>query len=156
MTAVTAKNPWVELWRDSDARGTAGTAHANIAFHNVGNHSPAGINWGYGGSGPAALAGDLLCAVGIPKKRLEQRPAVYQQLKDELVARLPQEIPPDKVVLAMYVVTWRNGAKGWGISESDPGQCRGKVAGRIYIERESVLAWVLDKFASFVTEEDGQ
>ena len=151
MTAVTAKNPWVELWRDSDASGTAGTAHANIAFHNVGNHSPTGINWGYGGSGPAALAGDLLCAVGIAKNNLERCPAVYQRLKDDLVSRLPQVVPPGRAIMTTFFANSGGGGE-WHILESIPGP--GTQAGRIYIPREFILEWVVANFNEFLMECD--
>lgn len=50
----------------------------------VRNHSPAGFNWGYGGSGPAQLALALCCdALGIPAG---SRPGVYQRFKREFVA----------------------------------------------------------------------
>ncbi len=50
------------------------------------SHSPAGFEWGYGGSGPAqlalALAADVL---GDDESAL----AVYQRLKFRVIARLP-------------------------------------------------------------------
>ncbi len=52
------------------------------------NHSPNGFAWGYGGSGPAqlalALAADVL---GDDKAALR----VYQDLKWDLIAKLPAE-----------------------------------------------------------------
>ena len=52
------------------------------------NHSPAGFEWGYGGSGPAqlalALAADVL---GDDEAAL----GVYQRLKVRLVSRLPAD-----------------------------------------------------------------
>lgn len=52
------------------------------------NHSPTGLNWGYGGSGPAqlalALAADVL---GDDEQALD----VYQRLKFKLVGRLPED-----------------------------------------------------------------
>lgn len=52
------------------------------------NHSPAGFEWGYGGSGPAqlalALAADVL---GDDEAAL----GVYQRLKARLVGRLPAD-----------------------------------------------------------------
>lgn len=52
------------------------------------NHSPAGFEWGYGGSGPAqlalALAADVL---GDDEAAL----GLYQRLKVRLVGRLPAD-----------------------------------------------------------------
>jgi len=52
------------------------------------NHSPAGFEWGYGGSGPAqlalALAADVL---GDDEAAL----GVYQRLKFRVVGRLPAD-----------------------------------------------------------------
>ena len=157
MTAVTARNPYVELWREGNPDDGMRPLKSNIPFNNIGNHSPTGIECGYPGSGPAVLAGDMLIDAGLPKKRLEQRPAVYGQLKDELVARLPQDVPPDKVVLAVYAYSvGDNSGKKWHIGEPVSPGGNLSVPGRIYIAREDILSWVLDKFASFVTEEDGQ
>jgi hypothetical protein len=48
-------------------------------------HSPTGLSWGYGGSGPADTARSILADhLGwVP------HPAVYQQFKEDIVARLP-------------------------------------------------------------------
>lgn len=52
------------------------------------HHSPTGIEWGYGGSGPSDLArsivGDLLGTVNPD-------PAVYQRVKWDLIAGMPPE-----------------------------------------------------------------
>ena len=52
------------------------------------NHSPAGFEWGYGGSGPAqlalALAADVL---GVDEAAL----GVYQRLKFRVVGGLPSD-----------------------------------------------------------------
>jgi len=52
--------------------------------HDLRNHSPAGPNWGYAGSGPAQLALGLSCLV-LPDK---QALAVYQHVKRRLVAAI--------------------------------------------------------------------
>lgn len=44
----------VYLWRDAK-----GYAHANVP-HRIVRHSPTGFEWGYGGSGPADLALNIL------------------------------------------------------------------------------------------------
>jgi len=47
------------------------------------NHSPTGLSWGYGGSGPCQLALALLCdAIGK-----ERALAIYQEFKEEQVAK---------------------------------------------------------------------
>jgi hypothetical protein len=50
-------------------------------------HSPAGFNWGYGGSGPSELARQILWDyLGA-----SPHPALYQDFKRDVVARFPQE-----------------------------------------------------------------
>jgi hypothetical protein len=52
------------------------------------NHSPAGFEWGYGGSGPAQLALALLADhLGDDEQALD----VYQQFKFSIVGKLPTE-----------------------------------------------------------------
>lgn len=51
------------------------------------NHSPAGFNWGYGGSGPAQLSLALLAdALGDD----ERASRLHQDFKWEVVSRLPR------------------------------------------------------------------
>lgn len=57
------------------------------------NHSPSGLNWGYGGSGPAQLALAILCH--MLNERGHARPDEhalrrYQQFKFQVVGRLPE------------------------------------------------------------------
>ncbi len=53
------------------------------------NHSPTGLEWGYGGSGPAQLALAILAdAIG---DREAQR--LYQDFKWGVIAKLDQEKP---------------------------------------------------------------
>lgn len=49
-------------------------------------HSPTGFEWGYGGSGPADLARSL---VGHLLGCSDPDPAVYQEVKWDVVAKLP-------------------------------------------------------------------
>ena len=49
----------------------------------VRNHSPAGFNWGYGGSGPAQLALAIML-------RVTGKSDGYQDLKFKVIAGLPQ------------------------------------------------------------------
>lgn len=58
------------------------------ARHDLRNHSPAGLEWGYCGSGPAQLALALLadaCQNDLAAVRL------YQRFKFEVIGRLPEE-----------------------------------------------------------------
>ena len=47
------------------------------------NHSPTGLEWGYGGSGPAQLAWCLLREVGLTKPQTQ---SLYQLFKAEVIA----------------------------------------------------------------------
>ena len=52
------------------------------------NHSPSGLSWGYGGSGPAQLSLALIAdATGDDELALE----VYQDFKWALIQHLPQD-----------------------------------------------------------------
>ena len=51
------------------------------------NHSPTGLEWGYGGSGPAQLALALLCDALEDDARAQD---LYQDFKYRWVAALPQ------------------------------------------------------------------
>jgi len=54
----------------------------------VANHSPSGLSWGYGGSGPAQLALAILCdAVGE-----ERAKPLYQDFKWTKIAGLKQGV----------------------------------------------------------------
>jgi hypothetical protein len=52
------------------------------------NHSPTGVEWGYGGSGPAQLALALAADVLGDDDRAED---VYQRLKFKVIGSLPHE-----------------------------------------------------------------
>ncbi len=52
------------------------------------NHSPTGVEWGYGGSGPAQLALALAADVLGDDDRAQE---VYQRLKFSVVGGLPHE-----------------------------------------------------------------
>ena len=77
----------IVLWRD--ARGTAhaslGTAEGAPLSHVV-RHSPTGIEWGYGGSGPSDLALSVLTAV-VGAEAAERH---YRALVAEVVSRAPK------------------------------------------------------------------
>ena len=78
----------IDLWRDPER----GVCTDGIGFSNWGNHSPTGFEWGHGGSGPAALAADLLiyCGARPTVKDVRQN---YQQLKEDLVEKMPRNGP---------------------------------------------------------------
>jgi len=64
-----------------------GKAIANIP-HSIIRHSPTGFEWGYGGSGPADLALNILYAVTDNKAAAER---YYQEFKWIFVATMPRE-----------------------------------------------------------------
>ena len=69
----------VVLYREID-----GTARATVE-HAI-RHSPTGIEWGYGGSGPADLARSIL--LGLTDEGTADR--LYQRFKAEVVAAVPR------------------------------------------------------------------
>ena len=77
--SLTGEPDDVVLWRTLE-----GEAHASVTH--AARHSPTGIEWGYGGSGPADLARSVLLA-------LTDEPtanALYQPFKHEVVAKIPE------------------------------------------------------------------
>ena len=56
--------------------------------HDLRNHSPTGLEWGYSGSGPAQLALALAADVLQDDDKAQE---VYQRLKFRLISRLPHE-----------------------------------------------------------------
>ncbi len=52
------------------------------------NHSPTGLEWGYGGSGPAQLAWCILRECGLTQSQVE---TLYMQFKADVVANLPRD-----------------------------------------------------------------
>ena len=69
----------VVLWRTCD-----GEAHASVPH--AARHSPTGIEWGYGGSGPADLARSILLAL-VDEPTAD---ALYQRFKAEVVSAVPE------------------------------------------------------------------
>lgn len=51
------------------------------------NHSPTGLEWGYGGSGPAQLAWCILRECGLTQP---QTAKLYMQFKADVIANLPR------------------------------------------------------------------
>ena len=65
-------------------------------------HSPAGFEWGYGGSGPSDLARSI---VGDLLGQKDPHPVDYQRIKRALVASLPErggEITEDQVLELLF------------------------------------------------------
>ena len=73
----------IVLWREAD-----GTAAVNINQRII-KHSPAGFNWGYGGSGPAELALNIL-SIFIGQEAAE-RGGLYQDFKDKFIVPMPKQ-----------------------------------------------------------------
>jgi len=69
----------VVLWRTAEGVARASVPHAA-------RHSPTGIEWGYGGSGPADLALSVLLALADE----QSANALYQRFKHEVVAAVPE------------------------------------------------------------------
>ena len=77
--ALTGDAEDVVLWRTLE-----GEAHASVP-HAV-RHSPTGVEWGYGGSGPADLALSVLLALTDE----QAANALYHRFKHEVVASVPE------------------------------------------------------------------
>ena len=77
--ALTGDAEDVVLWRTLE-----GEAHASVPH--AARHSPTGIEWGYGGSGPADLALSVLLA--LTDERTAN--ALYHHFKHEVVASVPE------------------------------------------------------------------
>lgn len=89
------------------------------------NHSPSGLEYGYGGSGPAQLALGILAAV-LPD---EEALRLYQDFKWEVVGRMPRQI------------NWETEqARGLALS-----QFLGEDVLEWELSRKDVLAWVKTK-----------
>ena len=78
--ALTGDAEDVVLWRTLE-----GEAHASVPH--AARHSPTGIEWGYGGSGPADLALSVLLALADQ----QTADALYHRFKREVVAAVPDE-----------------------------------------------------------------
>ena len=69
----------IVLWRTLE-----GEAHASVPH--AARHSPTGIEWGYGGSGPADLARSILLAL-VDEPTAD---ALYQRFKQDVVTTVPE------------------------------------------------------------------
>ena len=81
-------NGFAALWRRSNGFGLGEAVVEGVPFSNWRKHSPTGFNWGYPGSGPSALAADILIQCGI-QPTVKQVSEHYQTLKWDLIADLP-------------------------------------------------------------------
>ncbi|MDT0631451.1 DUF6166 domain-containing protein [Rubrivirga litoralis] len=77
--ALTGDREDVVLWRTLE-----GEAHASVPH--AARHSPTGIEWGYGGSGPADLALSVMLALTDE----QTANALYHRFKHEVVASVPE------------------------------------------------------------------
>lgn len=68
-------------------RRVNGRAVANIP-HTIKRHSPTGFEWGYGGSGPADLALNILYAVTGDKEKAYN---LYQDFKWDFISKVPHD-----------------------------------------------------------------
>jgi hypothetical protein len=84
-------------------------------WHAVRNHSPAGFEWGYSGSGPAQLALALAMEV-LPAHQAERN---YQRIKQILVCQLPHD--------------------GWVVFQADLKQLAYQVATGLYCDAKVTL-----------------
>jgi len=80
-----------------------GTARCNVP-HKV-RHSPTGIEWGYGGSGPADLAFSIL----IRFTDRETAETLYQDFKWDFIACMPYE---GGVIPAQTIRQWLEEQRG--------------------------------------------
>ena len=60
-------------------------------YLDVRNHSPTGLSWGYGGSGPNQLALALLIDAGGPGEDSVRATRIYQLFCKALISKLPQD-----------------------------------------------------------------
>ena len=70
----------IKAWRDSNG------AHTNVP-HAIVHHSPTGMEWGYGGSGPADFALNILYLFTDRETAFN----LHQEFKREFVATMPRE-----------------------------------------------------------------
>ncbi|EHL72028.1 hypothetical protein HMPREF1032_03106 [Subdoligranulum sp. 4_3_54A2FAA] len=80
------------------SRDADGKAHVNIP-QRIHYHSPSGIEWGYGGSGPADLALNILSLY------VEERTAyeLHQQFKQDFITVMPRE---GGTIKREDIITW--------------------------------------------------
>ena len=87
-------------------RGDDGTPSASIPqeWH---VHSPTGFEWGYGGSGPADLALNILGLYVPPAEAWR----LHQRFKTEVIARLPRDggVLQSPRIVAWIEKEWRTG-----------------------------------------------
>lgn len=88
-----ASNPDVVMRRAN------GVAMSNV-IQRVKQHSPTGLEWGYGGSGPADMALNILLRFGLPQEKAN---ALHQDFKWKFVAAVPSD---GGVIRHTDIVAW--------------------------------------------------
>lgn len=76
--------------------------------HRIVKHSPTGFSWGYGGSGPADLALNILALFVGPE--VQNNPGLYQAFKNEFITTMPEYGGKIKKAAIMYWLE-RHGVK---------------------------------------------
>jgi len=87
-TAIHSNSKGIGVFEVMLERDASGYAVANVP-HEVVHHSPTGFEWGYGGSGPAELALNILSA--MIGQEAAQKNQLYQQFKWDFIAHMPKE-----------------------------------------------------------------
>ena len=88
-----------------------GVPEVNIP-HAIVHHSPTGFEWGYGGSGPADLALNILSAMIGPEAAREG--GLYQKFKWDFIAGLPHE---GGTIKAVDIEAWLKENRGGDLFE---------------------------------------
>lgn len=97
--------PDIALTRDADGTARASVPHRFIV------HSPSGFEWGYGGSGPAELALNILGRF-VPAPEAWR---LHHDYKFDVIAHLARD--RDHIVTAESVVAWIN--RRWQEADND-------------------------------------
>lgn len=84
--------------QDGEARCTVLTPCGQYMLHHVVRHSPTGIEWGYGGAGPADLALSILTDFGV-----ENAEDLYQAFKRDVIADIPEA---GGTISATDIIAW--------------------------------------------------
>lgn len=110
----------VVLWRDTEG------AHANLPQQVV-HHSPTGFEWGYGGSGPADLALNImelaLLSLGYSGRRIETYQGdcfalaweLHQEFKQDYLVQVP---PPGATLPWNVVLAWVQRKAGFKLARN--------------------------------------
>lgn len=83
-----------------------GHPYVNV-YHKVVDHSPTGFEWGYGGSGPAELALNILMQF-VPKAEAYQ---LHQEFKQSFISTAPHE---GARIPRAIIAAWIRRKREWG------------------------------------------